>query len=570
MKAKLIQKILRSLSQQKTVFLTSLLCFVFLCLSSAFNAEFRGEKNRILLQLTLGFFLACVFSVPGTFISLKFSTLKKYLIQLFTAFAGFSAGFFLSPPYIDADNWALYYSGLFFSVIAFSLFLFSHKANPKTYFALVLKHFFSCLLMSLVFLAGFLIISFLLRNFGSLDYACERVDGHASFFFIEVFAVNSFTYFIFHHRGEESSGRVFKVIVLYILFPAFALLTLILYACLIKSLAGLLLSPPDADLNSNLFISIATASYIFFYFILREFEDLPPVRFFYRFGSLFMLPLILIQIPAFAIRVTAYGFTPARVASLLYILFSVIMISLTFVKKGTFCKYSILLLTLLFLFGSVSPLNIYKLAGKSQIARMISVLEKYEIFDKEKGSLADYDHEDFSGRISDSDRKKLFDSYEYLDESGFLPKWADFSLNFALKYEEKRYKRGCFFLNPGNMRNSEGELNFKMKTYRSHSSKPDSEIIAEMEAQGFSETDVFTSEGQYYYEIPAAVIFTACGRIDIREFLLSLPENGTGSQPIYFDAGEKVRLCFTEIDYSYNKDLGFFKNYEVSGYVFCK
>ena len=125
-------------------------------------------------------------------------------------------------------------------------------------------------------------------------------------------------------------------------------------------------------------------------------------------------------------------------------------------------------------------------------------------------------------------------------------------------------------MNPGNIRNSKGELNFKMKTYRSHSSKPDSEIIAEMEAQGFSKTDVFKGEGKYYYEIPAAVIFTACGRIDIREFLLSLSENGSESQPIYFDAGEKIRLCFTEIDYSYNKDLGFFKNYEVSGYVFCK
>ena len=169
-------------------------------------------------------------------------------------------------------------------------------------------------------------------------------------------------------REEISISSAYKAVVLRILFPLAAALLLVLYAYLAKCL--LTLTMPVGKINP--FVSIATAAYLFLYFASLPFEG----RFlalFRKYGALPMLPLVAAQIASFAIRVGAYGYTAARAASLLYIVFSIAACALTFVRRGAWARLSFLVLAAAFLAGSVGPLNIVDVASRSQLARIVRI-----------------------------------------------------------------------------------------------------------------------------------------------------------------------------------------------------
>ncbi len=556
-----LSDIITYLAAQKIVFTLSVLAFIAYSL-----AVFDAEKT---VPLHYGFFenlckalaLAAVCAIPASLISAPFSPLKKYAVQLLCAAAGGVFGYFaISDGFGDGVYAELYYFGIGFAVIAAALFLFIPKNGERIYFALVFKHFLFCSLMTIILCGGLCLLVFAVQNL-ILNTNSGRVYACCVAFSFFVFAINSFSFHLFYRQNERSSGKAFKIITLYILCPIFAVLLLILYAYLFKAL--ILLTLPNGHINW--FVSFASLFYLVFYFILREYDEIPVIRVFYRFGAFAFIPLILVQIPAFFIRVNAYGFTGSRVASLLFIIFSVISIALTLIKKGAFAKYALLLLSLFILFGSVTPFNLIKTAHKNQFERMMSVLDTYALFDHKKNSLTDYDRAELERTISDSDREKLYGSWYYLTHKSDipLPKWLKDKDGFRSFHD-------LFGIHKTKDEESEQLKEFAFTAPKSYEINISG--FKTMQAVSAYEYAFEWENGEkinYKKQFPRIEIKSSGDTFDATDFLLSLNAQALDYlSPVWFYPDDNTALCFMRISYKYNTELRLFKHFEYSAYLF--
>ncbi len=556
----MVKGALQSLKEERVIFAVSLLSFIFLCLE-IYDVDdgFLNGWDDIFLELCFSSFLACLFTIPAAFLTKSLKNGLKYLIQICAAIIGGILGFFAKRGFGDKVYGELYYWGFSFALILITVYIFRPKDNDKCYFAGLIKHFFFSLLMATVFFAGLALLIFAFQNLiYDFDDWAEIYECTAAFSYL-VFAVNVFVYYLFYRRDEES-GKAFKVIFLYILFPVFFILILLLYAYLVKALV--LWKLPNGQINW--FVSFASCFYIVFYFVLREYDNLPVVRIFYKFGAFAFIPLICIQIPTYFIRLNAYGFTGWRFSSLLFIIFSIITIALTFIKNGKFTKYSILLLAGIILFASLSPFNLIKIAYKSQYGRMLKVLEKYDLFDKEKQCLKIYDRENFSKIISDEDRAQLTSSYHYMNYTSHIPmpKWTrdaeDTVLSFSKLFgiEEKSDDENIEYKSFSNNENTSINI----------------ENFVKMESFSYYESSYsYTDEKEEDFKgISRAVINVHDQLFDITDFLLSNPEKNNDSDYLYYNLDSEKVLCLSNYNYSWDKNHSAFTNFHVNGYIFWR
>ena len=562
-KAKLKETLAQSLeylSMAKITFITSCIAFIFSALLIYLN-------DNIYEELTLAFLMGTAFSIPATLLTQKLTVLKKYLIQGLTAATGFVLGFFSYRGFGNNIYKELYYFGILCAVLLITLYLFIPKEKSRTYFSLVFKYALFTIFMTIILLGGICLLIFAIQNLilNTDDYdICEC----CSCFCAIIFGINVFCYYLFYRRQEESSGKAFKVIALYILFPVFVILLLILYVYLIKALV--LLKLPNGQINW--FVSFASCFYIVFYFILREYDELPVIKYFYKFGAIPFIPLIIIQIYAYFIRVNAYGFTGYRYSSLLFIIFSVITIALTFIKQGKYSQYAILVLTFFVIFDSLTPFNLIKMAHKSQFTRMIKILNKYQMYDSGAGTLTDYDKALIEKTITDQDRDALYSSFRYLSWTSSIP-MPDWAM-------ETEYKNGNLYKNKLNFeetfgikRESEKEKLVKFEKDFKREGRIDIRDFAEMVPFNYSEYAYQWKDGEwneYAVEIPSAQIETKYGTFDLTDFFLTLDNDMSGNDLLWYKADEYFSICFTSISYTYNEDRKLFYSYYLSGYIFYK
>ncbi|MDE6719948.1 MAG: DUF4153 domain-containing protein, partial [Treponemataceae bacterium] len=201
----------------------------------------------------------------------------------------------------------------------------------------------------------------------------------------------------------------------------------------------------------NPFVSLATGFFLFFYFAALPYES-PFLAFFRKYGAIFLLPLVAAQIAAFAIRIDAYGYTPVRVASLLYIIFSIASCALTFVRRGKYMPVAFLIFAALCLLGSATPLNVIDVAMRSQVARIVRIYRAHDL-------LADGVPvaEGAAEALSAEEKRTVYESWNALwrnYDSPSMPKWAqdasDFKSTFGFTTEEAKYEektRVTFYLN---------------------------------------------------------------------------------------------------------------------------
>ena len=562
-KAKLKETLAQSLeylSMAKITFITSCIAFIFSALLIYLN-------DNIYEELTLAFLMGTAFSIPATLLTQKLTVLKKYLIQGLTASTGFVLGFFSYRGFGNNIYKELYYFGILCAVLLITLYLFIPKEKSRTYFALVFKYALFTIFMTIILLGGICLLIFAIQNLilNTDDYDVYEC---CSCFCAIIFGINVFCYYLFYRRQEESSGKAFKVIALYILFPVFAILLLILYVYLIKALV--LLKLPNGQINW--FVSFASCFYIVFYFILREYDELPVIKYFYKFGAIPFIPLIIIQIYAYFIRVNAYGFTGYRYSSLLFILFSIITIALTFIKQGKYSQHAILVLTFFVVFDSLTPFNLIKMAHKSQFTRMINILNKYQMYDSGTGTLTDYDKALIEKTITDQDRDALYSSFRYLSWTSSIP-MPDWAM-------ETEYKNGNLYKNKLNFeetfgikRESEKEKLVKFEKDFKREGRIDIRDFAEMVPFNYSEYAYQWKDGEwneYAVEIPSAQIETKYGTFDLTDFFLTLDNDMSGNDLLWYKADENFSICFTSISYTYNEDRKLFYSYYLSGYIFYK
>ncbi|WP_191018227.1 DUF4153 domain-containing protein [Treponema zioleckii] len=215
-------------------------------------------------------------------------------------------------------------------------------------------------------------------------------------------------------EDEYKSPAVFKTAILYVLFPFYVILLTILYIYIIETFLILQTFPVG---RISPFVCIATALYIFFYFTLDEFDS-KGTKVFYLIGSMILLPLIVVQCFAVAIRIRAFGLTPLRTASLYYIAFSVIFTVLPFIKRGKFMREIFLVFSIFCIFATMVPqTKITNLTVKNHESRIENVLKKYEMLGAQKVILKN------TKEIASEDREILRNSYRAIYHEDIFPEW---------------------------------------------------------------------------------------------------------------------------------------------------
>jgi len=241
------------------------------------------------------------------------------------------------------------------------------------------------------------------------------------------FFANCFIAFATKRDEPFTEPKFLRIVIEYVLFPLYVALVVVLYAYLIK--CSVTKSLPVGMINW--FVSFATIFYFLFYFSLQN-ETNKAARFFYRAGSFFMMPLILVQLIVFFIRVHEYGFTPVRWASVVYILFSIWFVTLSLVKEGKYMMLSFAVAAIFSLLATCTPFNVLDVSARSQSVRLVEALKQNGLFVDNKIVPAKN-----SSSISKRDKAINVSAYDALSQNEKKPDW--------FPEQKKKYSSSLFF-----------------------------------------------------------------------------------------------------------------------------
>ena len=151
-------------------------------------------------------------------------------------------------------------------------------------------------------------------------------------------------------KEEFVAPKVFKVLLVYVAFPIYLALLAVLWAYFAK--CAILWNLPNGQINW--LVSLASAFWMFFHFALAPFRT-KLTDAFRRFGAFVLLPPMALQIVALAIRINAYGLTPARYGSILFVAFCLMFAALSLIRAGRWAGHAYLVLAAIAIFAAHSP-----------------------------------------------------------------------------------------------------------------------------------------------------------------------------------------------------------------------
>lgn len=525
---------IKDLSKQKTVMIMTFIIFV---LGTIFI--FSDSNKDVLEKIFLGSIFSCIVQLPVTKLTEKLSSLKKYLVQGVSAAAAVVLGYFARCGFGNSVYEDMYFYGLILIAVFLTIYVFALKEDNGNFYAHLIKNFMFAGLMSFVLFLGLILLcyafNYLIYRFSYMDRWCLSI----TLFSFGTFFVNVFAVYLFNQNNEESTGKAFRIIFVNILFPVFVILMVLLYAYLLKALFTL--SLPNGQIN--IFVSFATAIYFVFYFILKEYKDKKIISFFYKYGVFTLIPLVIIQIVAFVIRLNAYGFTGSRYSSLMYIIFSCLEIAFILSKKDKLKKLTFPLLALLMLWTSFSPLNLIEVSYESQIKRLSSIVEKYGMLKDDELS---YDSNEIAATISEEDLEVLKGSWRYLRQvtKHKKPSWMPDSWSFESAWgfdTEKKVK------------------NTKNVRINANDSKPFS-------IEGFSKCYSIDVNNYGINNLKAGGV-----SFDFEKYLLPLADNDVdSSEPVIITIDEDKKFIFSFISYDYDLTEKEFKHCILRGILLIK
>ncbi|MGP1601005.1 DUF4153 domain-containing protein [Treponema sp.] len=439
--------------------------------------------------------------------------------------------FFLSKDFSDIPATNTFYAfwGLAFALFALCIFLCITEANKKVIFSHIFASFFFAEVTAFAVFAGLMLCAF---AFDSLIFSID-LDEYFLICFTFSQAVIAVTVFLSLLQLEEEKitvPRSFRGLVLYALFPLYALLMLILYAYLLKILIRQKM--PSGQINP--FVSFASFFYIAFYFILQSREN-RAVSLFYKIGNIILLPCIAAQIIAVIIRFQAYGLTSARLAGILYIASVLYFVALTFIKEGKYTPTFFILIAALCLISTFTPLHIKRIPDLEQHLRLEKLLRNYGyytdgVFIVPAAALID--------KIPAEKKSAIKSAYSALPseiQKDYAPDKKTFKDKFGFYADSSSYSE------------------YKTFEYIAKNTKIDISAYSSLErldsySYTESETVTYTLDGKEY---------------DLTDFMLNMPNNNA---PFVIPAGD-ARLYILEATCQYNKAAETFRFYRYSGYI---
>lgn len=351
---------------------------------------------------------------------------------------------------------------------------------------------------------------------------------------------------------EIKISQPFKVVFMYALFPLYWVLIAILYVYFFKSVFTL--SLPNGQINW--IVSFATVFYILFNAAFRCYQE-KVTDIFYKWGGVVLAPLVVIQIVAFAIRVKAYGFIQTRCASLLYIVFSTIVLCVSiaesFVKDKKvpfgFMKTVFVLGAAVFIWACLPFVNIIDSSARSMINVIENIYRKHQMFDEKNGLLITTDAEKTFNSDEKNTIKSAWDEIRFRKNNHEI-KWIAY--NIERDYDEKLKESVSYKDTFG--------FEFKWK-YFDKSDNREFRVSASKEKvdiKGFSTLKVVNDlirdkdDGRFYVTISKDTY-----RWDVTELCQELLTKPDGSpvfnEQIVIDRGTK-RLILVYLNYDYYVD----------------
>lgn len=381
---------------------------------------------------------------------------KKALIhaagQVLSALLSVPIFFFLK----SGSDWRPFvYGSTMFIFVAMGLWMLhkfqdEEKVVPNAVVSLVMQGItVTCLVL------GLLLVIFAFKN---LIYSFSNNIPFAACFFFSSFVIgmNLLVSCVTRPRERVSIPKAFNVIVSCALLPIYAMLLLVLYVYFAKCIFTR--SMPVGMVNP--FVSAATAVYLFFYLALpREGTFSAAGKFLRRWGAIFLLPLIALQCFSFGIRIREYGFTLSRVASLYYIIASIVFCVLPFVKKGKYMKSVYLVLSLAAFLMAVPGTGCISIALFSQTSRIVGIYKAHSLY--ENGRL---DAAKAEALLSDKEKAAVVSAADELNDFGKMPSWWVVSSKEGYKYADSFEKTFGFAHSTKYARRAKGEA---MELYNS-------------------------------------------------------------------------------------------------------
>lgn len=355
----------------------------------------------------------------------------------------------------ESDWRPFVYGSSLFIFVAMGLWMLhkfqdEEKVVPNAVVSLVMQGItVTCLVL------GLLLVIFAFKN---LIYSFSNNIPFAACFFFSSFVIgmNLLVSCVTRPRERVSIPKAFNVIVSCALLPIYAMLLLVLYVYFAKCIFTR--SMPVGMVNP--FVSAATAVYLFFYLALpREGTFSAAGKFLRRWGSVFLLPLIALQCFSFGIRIREYGFTISRVASLYYIIASIVFCVLPFVKKGKYMKSVYLVLSLAAFLMAVPGTGCISIARFSQTSRIVGIYKAHSLY--ENGRL---DAAKAEALLSDKEKAAVVSAADELNDFKKMPSWWVESSKEENKYADAFEKTFGFAHSTKYARRAKGEA---MELYNS-------------------------------------------------------------------------------------------------------
>lgn len=361
------------------------------------------QVTRIILSLSFGFFASILLTLLAERFAIK---INGYLFQSISVIA--TIGCWLLVQDFDTDAYVtMGYFGLMFAVVATIIFFLYNDYNKDLLAPHLLKGFIFSGAVAAILQGG---LTLCLVAFDAILVDIPEMwkyIGILGVFTGVVVAVNLFLSGVPKKDEPIVLPKVVKILLGIIGLPIYLLLLTILYVYLAKIL--ITWNIPSNEIN--LYASFAALFFILFYFTLGSYRtENKMIELFMKWGKYALIPIILVQLYAINIRVSAYGITTLRYISI--ILVSIVLAFLVFAifKNGKYLKGIFVVIATVAIVFTFTPLNVIDVPDRVQYNRLVSYLESNDMY-KDGEVIANTD-------ISLNDKREITNIFEYLVNSG--------------------------------------------------------------------------------------------------------------------------------------------------------